>query len=242
LKNITFDEILVISEKMHVATVARINIAEEYYQRVIKNIYNSCVPSTVFAEVYRTDKWGVGYGQGSSIKYTNPLRIFLNSFVPALRIRSISDVGCGYPEMMTIFMKDHIGVDYIGCDAVPFVIKYNNENNIVHNMKFNVTDCIKDTKSIPICDLLICKDVLQHLPNNVVANLLPQLRTRCNNLMIITDVLDSSSERYKSPDCVIGGDRVFVEGTYPLNVISNVHVFSFGICKRVYISAGTPSE
>jgi 2-polyprenyl-3-methyl-5-hydroxy-6-metoxy-1,4-benzoquinol methylase len=242
LKNITFEEILSLSTKMRVGTSTRTIIAHEYYQKVIQNISNMYIPAKVFSRIYRTNQWGADHGEGSSIEYSKVFLKFLNSFVHALRIRSISDIGCGYSNMMKILMKDHIGVDYIGCDAVDFVIQNNKKYNTSHNMKFSVTECIKDTANIPICDLLICKDVLQHLPNKVVANILPKLRTRCRTLMIITDVLESSAKHYKSPNCAMGGDRVFVEGKYPLNVLDFVHVFSFGICKRVYICAGAPSE
>ena len=85
---------------------------------------------------------------------------FLQEFFKAHNITSIVDAGCGDWQ----FSKniDFSGITYQGFDVASFVINANTPRYSKDNISFHLYD--GDFSKLPSADLLICKDVLQHLP------------------------------------------------------------------------------
>ena len=113
-----------------------------------------------FKNIYDNNKWGHGSGDGSRLKSVKDYMSFLERFLQDNNIKSVVDAGCGDWQ----FSKDinWNDIDYKGFDIVDSVIENNLENFSDKNISFEVYNGNPD--DLPCADLLIVKDVLQHLP------------------------------------------------------------------------------
>ena len=112
----------------------------------------------VFNKIYSESVWGIGSGSGSELKYCKKYINFLQKFFHDFNIKSIVDLGCGDWQ----FSKEinFSGIKYLGIDVAKEVIAENIKSYATENIKFNTLNKYQD---IPSYDLLICKDVMQHL-------------------------------------------------------------------------------
>jgi len=71
------------------------------------------------------------------------------------------DVACGdFAWMPFVLEQAPEGFKYVGCDIVPALIE---RNAAAHpRYEFKVLDFVTDP--LPSCDLIFCRDALQHLP------------------------------------------------------------------------------
>jgi len=135
-----------------------------------------------------TDKEGKGTsGLGSTLEFTKLYRVFLQDFLAVHAIRSVVDAGCGAWEFSQAM--DWTGIDYLGLDIVAPVIATNQRRFGAPNIRFAVADIVRD--ELPPADLLIVKDVLQHLSNADITRFLAQL-PRFRHVLIVSDVLPDS--------------------------------------------------
>lgn len=103
-------------------------------------------------------------GPGSDGAATAAYRRTLERFLAGHPIRSVLDIGCGdWESSRLVSWKD---VKYFGVDVVPDLVARNSDEFGSPNVQFAVLDFM--TEELPPADLLICKDVLQHLPNTYV--------------------------------------------------------------------------
>lgn len=116
--------------------------------------------NTLFDVVYETNYWGSGSGSGSNENLCRDYVAFLQEFFKTHNITSIVDAGCGDWQ----FSKniDFSGITYQGFDVASFVVNANTPRYSKDNISFHLYD--GDFSKLPSADLLICKDVLQHLP------------------------------------------------------------------------------
>jgi SAM-dependent methyltransferase len=105
--------------------------------------------------------WGRQSGGGSSPYYTIEYRAFLDKFTRMNAVSSIVDIGCGDWQFSRFLNLD--GIDYRGFDVVPSVVRKNAELYGSKTVRFAVMP--DDIDAVPGGDLLLMKDVLQHLPN-----------------------------------------------------------------------------
>lgn len=143
-----------------------------------------------FEEIYATDEWGQGSGEGSFPVHTRGYIRFLQRYIKQHNIKSVVDLGCGDWQFSQFI--DWSRVEYQGFDLVAPVIEKNRECFGANNIKFHHYD--GDFSELPEADLLIAKDVLQHWSNETVLEFLPQLEryphaliTNCVNPTAITD-------------------------------------------------------
>ncbi len=146
--------------------------------------------SAVFTEIYdqkiwRIDKDGESTsGKGSTVEATISYRIMLQNFLKDHAIKSVVDLGCGLWEFSHLI--DWQGIEYRGLEVVPSVVALNKsryENDHIHFEEF---DALKS--ELPQADLLICKDVLQHLTNQDVEKLIEMFKKY--KYCLITNSLD----------------------------------------------------
>lgn len=131
----------------------------------------------VFTEIYDKGVWGknkqgVGHSGGGS-DYKNALAYikFLEEFMALKEVRSVVDFGCG-----DWTFSQHVnwsGIEYLGIDVVKKVIENNTEKYSSSNVTFISADGVN--YELPEADLIVCKDVLQHLPNDDIKLFLKQL-------------------------------------------------------------------
>ncbi|WP_416462306.1 hypothetical protein [Sphingomonas sp. VDB2] len=134
--------------------------------------------ASVFSHKYDKDvsDWGGHSGSGSSPYHTMAYRMFLEQFIALNNIRSVTDVGCGDWQFSKFINYD--GVSYQGYDVVPTIVAQNIALHSSDDANFDVMpDDVMDVRG---GDLLIMKDVLQHLPDDVImgfaAKLFPKFK------------------------------------------------------------------
>ncbi len=123
----------------------------------------------IFSKHYRGGMWKGGYpetvcGKGSTLNATQYVRRELPNLISILGVRSIFDAPCGD---FTWFQHLELpGVVYIGGDIVEDMISANNKAYGAPSRKFIVCDVT--TSALPPSDLMICRDLIQHLPNKAI--------------------------------------------------------------------------
>lgn len=169
-----------------------------------------------FNSIYKANLWGCGSGPGSDEKFCANYVKFLQDFFKEKKISSVVDCGCGDWQ----FSKniDFSGVDYKGFDVASFVI----ERNINQFQKENINFFLYngDFSLLPHADLIICKDVLQHLNNEKIKEFIANLH-RFKFALITNDI-----DKNVNGDCLNGGYRVIDLRQAPFNLDLEV-VFEF---------------
>lgn len=135
-----------------------------------------------FSAIYRDNEWGVGSGVGSLPDNNTGYMRFLESFLRAERIGSVVDFGCG--DWQFSRLVDWCGARYLGLDLVPEVIAANQQAHARDGVEFAV---FRNLDDVPTADLLLCKDVFQHLPNETIRRYLATFKQRAKFLLITND-------------------------------------------------------
>lgn len=161
-----------------------------------------------FNAIYRYADWGKNKqgkghsGPGSTAEVTQRYRTFLEQFIKTHKIRSIVDAGCGDWE----FSKqiNWQGADYLGLDISDLVVKKLTKRYQRKNIRFRVGDA---TEKLPSADLLIIKDVLQHLPNAWIQRFIQNnLQKGKYKYVLLTNDREPKKEK-NNKDIKVGGYR-----------------------------------
>lgn len=121
-----------------------------------------------FSTIYDEKRWGEGSGAGSDPDAVPGYLDVLRELVRRDDVNSVVDIGCGDWRLGE---KIDWPEDYVGIDVVRSVVE---QNRILHpSWRFVHGDATKMT--LPSADLLVCKDVLQHLSDEDAASILRQL-------------------------------------------------------------------
>lgn len=146
-----------------------------------------------FEKVYKENAWGKnaegkGYsGYGSTVQATLLWRTFLQQFMKDNNIKSVVDAGCG--DWTSTGLTDWTGIDYTGYDIVDSVIQADKAKFEKPNIHFITANIV--TTDLKPADLLIAKQVLQHLSNAEVAQFLTQL-PKYKHVLFIDTVNDTT--------------------------------------------------
>ena len=119
----------------------------------------------VFSQKYRLESdWGGHSGGGSSASRNLPYRAFLEQFISLNSISTVTDIGCGDWQFSRFINFD--AVHYRGFDVVPLVVEQNQARFSSDRVSFSLMP--EKYEDIEGGDLLIVKDVLQHLPDKTI--------------------------------------------------------------------------
>lgn len=116
----------------------------------------------VFEEIENKKLWGDSHlsGWGSTVEVTKVTREVIVNVVKQYNIKSMVDVACGDFKWMPLALKEiKNDFKYIGCDIVPALVDKNSKE--FPQYEFYVKDFVVD--KLPQCDLIFCRDALQHL-------------------------------------------------------------------------------
>ena len=156
-----------------------------------------------FENIYTSDEWGNGSGPGSSIVHMLGYIEFIESFVAQHRIKSVVDLGCG-DWQFTRYVNWGCA-QYLGLDIVEAVINENNARYSTDKIRFRLYS--GKPSDLPGGDLLIAKDVLQHLSNSNVHRYLSclnryrySLLTNCVNPSGATPQVDINDGDFRPLD------------------------------------------
>jgi SAM-dependent methyltransferase len=166
------------------------------------------LPHQTFQAIYRNQAWGCGSGPGSSPANRVEYRAFVERFIEANGVRSVTDLGCGDWQFSRLI--DWSQVEYLGLDLVPEVVAQNRNRFAGDNIRFDVFSVIDNLSG---GDLLLSKEVVQHLPNKVVAEYLAIIRQKYKfALLTNTRHADNQSEyrycRWRVPSRAAAGPAI----------------------------------
>jgi SAM-dependent methyltransferase len=164
-------------------------------------------PFAVFDRIYRNGGWcGKGSGPGSMPAASKAYISLVNRLINQTPgIQSILDIGCGDWQIMR-----HVDLSrnrYLGVDVAASVIATNVRDFGKEHIRFQELNPFTD--DIPHVDLIIMKDVAQHLPIACVQKILERIAARCRYALITNDFVEHNVAR----DIPIGGWR-------PINVLA----------------------
>ncbi len=191
------------------------------YQKLFGKKVAELDNESIFTKIYETGEWGrnekgEGFsGLGSSLENATPYMMCLQDFIKKNNIKSVVDLGCGDWTFSQEINWD--GVQYTGIDVVKRLIDKNNELFASENIRFIHEDAVK--ADFPPADLLICKDVLQHLSNKDVARILKQI-SKYNHCLITNDV-NPETDTADNREIYSGGARELDLTTAPFNLRGN---------------------
>ena len=168
-----------------------------------------------FNRIYSEGTWGRDVtgkgtsGTGSTLNITREYRAYVEDFIRKNNVRSVVDAGCGDWTFSSAI--DWGQVNYLGVDIASDVIDAVRKKHETTNIKFQVGDI---TEELPAADLLISKDVLQHLSNALVAKFIRNnLKKGKYKWVLLTNDRGSGN-----PDTPPGGYRMIDLAAAPFDV------------------------
>jgi len=176
----------------------------------------------IFTQIYEMGTWNEsGFSlNGSHISYTKKYVDFLQDFMKENQIRSVVDIGCG--DWAFSKYVNWEGIDYLGIDIVKFVIERNQRLFARHSIVFVQGNALE--MELPEADLLICKDVFQHLSNADIKKMLKKFAKFKHCL--ITDYVDYRTMTSLNND-IVSGCCHHVDLTKPPFNVKGKKIFSF---------------
>jgi SAM-dependent methyltransferase len=127
---------------------------------------------------------GIGSGPGSHPDYTRTFRGVLERFLVEHEIRSVLDYGCG--DWQWAKMVQWGERSYLGLDIVPHLIDRLRREHGSDRIRFDVV-VDPDRWTPPAVDLVLCKDVLQHLSTAEAVSLSTKLLKAAKHVLFIND-------------------------------------------------------
>jgi hypothetical protein len=142
--------------------------------------------------------------------------------------------GAGAPMAITVLrpgIQRHIdwsGIDYTGVDVVSAVVTRNQAQFGASNIRFQQAD-ITGEGQLPSADLLLSKEVLQHLPNDDVAKFLSRHLHKFKYCLITND-LDPTSATSENVNIKRGAYRTLDIRRPPFNVSAEL-LFTYDVAE-----------
>ncbi|WP_431210407.1 class I SAM-dependent methyltransferase [Puia sp. P3] len=163
-------------------------IVRKTYQRLrLKRIgsddqYSDMSHSKIFSEIYDNGLWSHGKeanylpagakyysGSGSYNRSSAEYIRLVTDYIRAHNITTITDIGCGDFNIGRQICEQNPSLSYNGIDVVPSLIQYNNDTFASEKIHFFCLDTLH--QKIPRADLLLIRQVLQHLSNTDIITL-----------------------------------------------------------------------
>jgi hypothetical protein len=193
-------------------------------EQTILSRIGSDVCKTRFNQIYERKEWGTYYddqvdvykgssGSGSTPDNAKIYLDFLQKFIREVPIESVVEVGCGDWQLSRLI--DWQGIEYLGIDVVPSLIDHHNEHFSAPNIHFLEADGTRI--ELPPADLLICKDVLQHLPLGDIERFLKKL-PRYKYAILVNDVHPKTLTS-TNKEVSIGGGRTLDLSVAPFYLV-----------------------
>ena len=178
-----------------------------------------------------TEKFYSGGGSHNE-KIVKP---YINTLIPLIvnnNIRAITDIGCGdfwiMRQVLGFLVENNYNFFYNGIDVVEDLINHNRNTFRYPNIRFHYMDAAQDNVELPFGELLIIRQVLQHLSNSDIKKILNKARNF--KFLLVTEHI------YDGADAVFNVDKIanrdirlgFKSGVYleypPYNYKNIVHL------------------
>lgn len=173
----------------------------------------------VFDDIYKSNGWGFGSGHGSLPTVTKGYRNFLEMFLRENNIKSVVDYGCGDWQFSRYVNWGR--AKYTGIDLVESLIDANNKRYGSNSISFSTIK--PGGTNLPKADLLLVKDVLQHMPNADVQKFIKDILPKYKYALLTNCILPPEDINI---DIETGGFRPLDLRSKPFNV-KGVVAFAF---------------
>lgn len=139
----------------------------------------------IFNNVYINNSWGKDSGTGSFKEHARDYIDYVNGFIKAYNIKTILDLGMGDTKIFRELDLKNVD-EYTGVEISDFAI-----NKYYKNFKRDVTIIHDDivTYEYPQVDLILIKDVLQHLNIESIKIVMNKIFNSCKYAIITNDIL-----------------------------------------------------
>lgn len=176
-----------------------------------------------------------GSGPGSTPDFTDKWREFLAQAVKLSEAKTVLDWGCG--DWQHSKLVDWNGSRYVGVEIVPELVEKLNREHGKESVSFLWFDPEADVpgvflqKNCPRADLVVCKDVIQHLPNAEAAEIVATLVATGADVLLVNDL---GSDVDNNIETVVGGCRMIDPRKEPFSLPAEI-VFDFGSNKKAFL-------
>ena len=168
-------------------------------------------PEELFTEIYKENKWGKDpsggkycSGPGTLDSKVSDYKKFLIDFIKEKNVRSIFEIGTGDFRIMESVLSQ-INVNYIGSDIVKDLVDYLCLNYSNEKISFLHLNAINHQK-LPNADLCIIRQVLQHLNNSQIIEILK--KTKQYKYVLITEHVPLNPKCKNGDKYLSGGIRL----------------------------------
>ena len=172
----------------------------------------------VMEQVYNLHLWGgkdSDFYSGTGSHESKIITPYLNAVISFLELHKTSlvvcDLGCGdfnIGKHLTSYTKK-----YIAIDIVEKLIDRNKQFFQVDNLEFHCLDISKD--DIPQGDCIILRQVLQHLSNAEIQNILQKINTY--KYIVLTEHLPLGN--FSSNEDIIAGQGIRIKKNSGVNIL-----------------------
>lgn len=131
----------------------------------------------IFTNIYKRNTWGGDpgsyySGEGTHNSNTQLYIDHVKNFIKDHSLASLLEVGCGDFSIMKKVLEGS-DVTYLGVDVVDGLILYHQQNHQTNRFQFKKLNAIEEP--LPEADLVIIRQVLQHLNNDHISKILRKL-------------------------------------------------------------------
>jgi len=218
----------------------------ERIKSIMNKIYSFLLPSKQREEFQREIRinsfdiinkeklWGYEdvSGGGSTIEFTKHTREIIFKIIIEYKINSMLDAACGGFSWMPLLLEKLPGnFEYTGGEIVPsLVLKH---RAFYPQYRFIQLDLVSDV--LPQCDLIFCRDVLQHLPINDIKKALANFSQSGAKYLLTTTHLRYPQWKNKR-DIRIGKCRDRNLILEPFNLEDPIAIYSEGRIGHKFLS------
>lgn len=144
---------------------------------VVKQLTPPPMPSVseVFTKIYETGGWGKKWdsGAGSDLSFASPYIGYVSRFIKDAKASAVLDAGTGDGRVLDSIIKQvkRKKTKFLATDCSEAIVAMGKK--ACPGAEWSVLDLAKD--EIPKADIVLLKDVLNHLPNNLIESVLDRL-------------------------------------------------------------------
>ena len=158
----------------------------------------------IFSEIYSKNTWGGKPGEfysGSGTHNPDVQRYIdtVRAFIKEKNIRSVLEIGCGDFHISSQIIEG-LNVTYTGTDVVEEMMKHHQGKFGRAGISFRYLNAIDD--QLPPSDMVIIRQVLQHLGNAQISNILDKIQSF--RYALITEHLPASEKPDYNVDKIPG--------------------------------------
>ncbi len=152
--------------------------------------------------------------------FSRHLRRIIKQIIRPLEFESVLDVGCGQGSFLSELQAEFPGIKASGIDLSPSAVKLARER--VPGGRFAVMD-ISEQALDEKCDLVVCSEVLEHIPDDITA--LRNLRKMTGKYLLIS----TPQGRMRQFEKQVGHVRNYAAG----ELVKKLEMSGFGIVSIV---------